>query len=334
MNSVVYSVSRCPIFIARKWWRRLTYNIMPLRKGINILNSCLIYPGIHALWVNSRVFLLAFRRFLNITIIVSISFCSVFISRKRRWRLAYNIVPLWKWINIFNSCLIYPRIHSLWIYSWVFLLVFWMLLNITIIVSIPVCTIFISRKRRRRLAYNIVPLWKWIYILNSSLIYPWIHSLRIDSWIFIFLWFLNITIIVSISFCSIFITWKWRWRLADNIVPLRKSIDILNRCLVNPWIHSFRIYSWIFFLIFVFKLMKTTWIFSWWWLSVWIWWWSTRSWKFIIEHTFPYKMPYFRSNFFMAYIEIFLVVLRIKSCSFWVWISTFRISRCNSFFWI
>ena len=131
---------------------------------------------------------------------------------------------------------------------------------------------------------------------------------------------------MSISICSIFITRKWRWRLANNIMPLRKSIDILNRCLINPRIHSFRIYSWIFFLIFIFELMKTAWRFSWWW--------SIRSWKLIIEHTFSYKLPYFRSNLFMAYIEIFFVILGIKSSSFWVWISIFRIGCCNSLLWI
>ena len=332
MKSVVHSISWCSIFIARKRWRGLTYNIMPLRKWTNIFNCCLIHPRVHTLRIYGWIFLFIFRWFLNVTIIVSISFCAIFISRKWGWRLTHNIMPLRKWIYILNRCLINPRIHSLRIDCWIFLILWF--LHITFIISVSFCAIFISRKWGWRLTHNIMPLRKWIDVFNRCLVNPRIHTLRIDCRIFIVWRFLNITFILSVSICAVFISGKWRWRLTNNIMPLRKSIDIINSCLINPRIHSFRIDSWIFFFIFILQLMKTAWRFSWWILSFCVWWRCIRSWKFIIEHTFFYKMPYFRSHFFMANIEIFFVILEIKSCSFWVWISIFRISGCYCFFWI
>lgn len=217
-----------------------------------------------------------------------------------------------------------------------FFVLIWFL-NITIVISISAGSIFITWKWRRRLAYNIMPLWKWINIFNCCLIDPWIHTLWIYSWVFFVWWFLHITIVISVFASSVFITWKWRRWLTYNIMPLRKRIDIFNCCLINPRIHALWIDSWIFFLVFSFKLMKAAWGFICWSLRFWNTTWTWRSiwsWKFIIKHTLSYKLPYFWSYFFMSNIVIFFIILEIKSSSFWIWINILRISSSYCSFWI
>jgi hypothetical protein len=56
---------------------------------------------------------------------------------------------------------------------------------------------------------------------------------------------LRIRIVRSVSWIVIWFWWFWWW-LTDNIMPLRKSINIICCCSVYPWIHSFWIYCWIF----------------------------------------------------------------------------------------
>ncbi len=56
---------------------------------------------------------------------------------------------------------------------------------------------------------------------------------------------LRIRIIRSVSWIVIRFWWFWWW-LTDNIMPLRKSINIIYCGSIYPWIHSFWIYCWIF----------------------------------------------------------------------------------------
>ena len=149
-----------------------------------------------------------------------------------------------------------------------------------------------------------MPLRNWIWILNCCLINPWIHSLRIYSWITLF--FLLKLIrrflrIYSISWSSILISWKWwRW-LAYNIVPLWKSIYIFDCCLINPRIHSIRIYCWILRFLFSLMLIKTTfWFLNLLLLFLRLFWRRIWSWNFVIKHTFFYEIINIWVYFFMS----------------------------------
>ena len=244
-------------------------------------------------------------------------------------------MPLREWTNVFNCCLINPWIHTLRINSWIFLFFLIWLLNIAIVVSVSFGSIFITWKRWGSFANNVMPLRERTNVLYSSLINPWIHALWVDCWVFLAWRFLNITIITSVSSSSIFITWKWWGSFTDNIMPLREWANVFNCSLINPRIHSLWIYGGVFLLFFSFMLMKATWNFIWW--SVRFWnatWRSIWSWEFVIKHAISYKLPDFWSYFFISNIEIFSIILSIKSSSFWIWISTFRICSSYSGFWI
>ena len=165
-------------------------------------------------------------------------------------------MPLRNRVNVLNGCLINPRIHSLWIHSRIFFFILIWFLNITIIVSISFCSIFITWKWWWSFTDNIVPLRNRVNVLNGCLINPWIHALWIYSWVFFIGWFLHITIIVSLSARSIFISWKWRRRLTHNIMPLGNRVNVLNGCLINPRIHALWVNSGVFYFIFSFKLME------------------------------------------------------------------------------
>jgi hypothetical protein len=39
--------------------------------------------------------------------------------------------------------------------------------------------------------------------------------------------------------------WKFWWWLTDNIMPLWKSINIIDCCSIYPWIHTFWVHSWV-----------------------------------------------------------------------------------------
>ena len=173
-------------------------------------------------------------------------------------------MPLRKWINVFNGCLVNPWIHPLRIYSWIFFLILIWFLNIAIVISISFGSVFIAWKRWRSFTNNIMPLWKRVYVFNGSLIYPWIHTLWIDCWVFFVWWFLNITIIVSVSASSIFIAWKRWWWLTHDIMPLWNRINVFNGCLIYPRIHSLGIDGGVFYFFISFKLMKAARNFIWW----------------------------------------------------------------------
>ena len=157
---------------------------MPLRKWVNVFNGCLVNPWIHSLRIYSWIFLFILIWFLNIAIVISISFGSVFIAWKRGRSFTNNIVPLRKWINVFNGCLVNPWIHPLRIYSWIFFLILIWFLNIAVVISISFGSVFIAWKRWRSFTNNIMPLWKRVDVFNGSLIYPWVHTLWIDCWVF------------------------------------------------------------------------------------------------------------------------------------------------------
>ena len=135
--------------------------------------------------------------------------------------------------------------------------------------------------------------------------------------------FLDVTIIISWCRFSLILTWCRRGRFADNLMPNWCSIYTIYCCLINPWVHSLWIYSWIFLIILI--LMKTMLSFRLFNLWILLLRWLTWSWKFIIKHTISYELIYFRINFFMCDIIVFFIILKIKCCSFRIWVSYFRI---------
>lgn len=106
-GSNIWSICICS-FLINLWFKNMNF----------FRFSCLLHHPYSALIVDKLWFSL------RVTIIRSVSW--IVSIWKFRWWLTYNIMPLWKSINIINCCSVYPGIHSIWIYSWVLFFRWWL----------------------------------------------------------------------------------------------------------------------------------------------------------------------------------------------------------------